>query len=192
MPNFTYTRGIPASSHNPSTDQSDMQVNNDSVDDLLLIDHYSFNNQANFSGYHKKVSLVNNPGPFPTPGGVGSVLYGSNNDWVFTTASLAGAGVQMTVGTKPPIALANGSSFLPGGILIQWGTGNTVLGTLTQAYTYAFSTFFSATATVGALGPGNSVISINTLNPAQITISTSNQSFQPNSVQVFWMAIGLA
>lgn len=190
MPNFTYTDDIPFASHNPSTDQPKMQVNTNSIDNLIAVDHFSFND--NNGGLHKKVSLVNIAGPFLTPGGVGSVLYGSNNDWIFTNASLAGAGIQMTVGAKPPIALANGSSFLPGGILIQWGTGATVVGTLTQSYTYAFSTFFSATATIGGLGPVNSVISINTLNPAQITISTSNQSFQPNSVQVFWMAIGLA
>ena len=190
MPNFTYITGIPAASHNPSTDQPDMQINTNSTDSIISVDHFGFND--NNGGYHKKVSLVNNAGPFPTPGGVGSVLYGSNNDWVFTNASLAGAGVQMTVGAKPPIALANGSTFLPGGILLQWGTGVTVAGTLVQPYTYAFSTFFNATATVGSLGGSNAIVSINTLNPAQITITTFNPSGAPVNVQVFWMAIGLA
>ena len=200
MPNYTYITNIPASSNNPSADQPNMQINTNSIDSLITEDHYGFNAAGlNFSGYHKKVSLVDNPGPFPTPAGVGSVLYsGATNNLVFTNASLAGAGVQLTVGAKPPIAAANGSTFLPGGLLLQWGTGVTLaappasIGTLTQSFTYAFSTVYSASAIVLVAG-SQKTASLSALTNTNITIrvTTSGGTQAPNET-VYWMAIGLA
>jgi len=57
MPNFTYTRDIPFSSHNPSVDQPDMQINNNSIQDIIAVDHYGFNDGDNLSGYHKIIHL---------------------------------------------------------------------------------------------------------------------------------------
>ncbi len=64
MPNFTYKRDIPHSTHNPSVDQPDMEVNNNSIDSLIQIDHYGFND--NLGGYHKIIHLppqVSDPAP---------------------------------------------------------------------------------------------------------------------------------
>ena len=197
MPNYTYITNIPASSNNPSADQPNMQINTNSIDDIIEVDHFSFND--NLGGYHKQVNLVDNAGPFPTPAGVGSVLYsGATNNLVFTNASLAGAGVQLTVGAKPPIAAANGSTFLPGGLLLQWGTGVTLaappasIGTLTQSFTYAFSTVYSASAIVLVAG-SQKTASLSALTNTNITIrvTTSGGTQAPNET-VYWMAIGLA
>jgi len=197
MPNYTYITNIPASSNNPSADQPNMQINTNSIDDIIEVDHFSFND--NRGGYHKQVNLVDNAGPFPTPAGVGSVLYsGATNNLVFTNASLAGAGVQLTVGAKPPIAAANGSTFLPGGLLLQWGTGVTLaappasIGTLTQSFTYAFSTVYSASAIVLVAG-SQKTASLSALTNTNITIrvTTSGGTQAPNET-VYWMAIGLA
>lgn len=57
MPNFTYTLGIPAADHNPSVDQPDMQINNDSIASIIDVDHYGFNDGSNFSGYHDVIRL---------------------------------------------------------------------------------------------------------------------------------------
>jgi hypothetical protein len=49
----TYNRDIPAAPNNPSNDQPPMKVNTNSIDNLLLIDHHSFNDTL--GGYHTVV-----------------------------------------------------------------------------------------------------------------------------------------
>lgn len=197
MPNFTYIPNIPAASHNPSVDQPDMQINTNSTNQIIEVDHFSFN--VNNGGYHKKVSLVDNAGPFPTPSGVGSVLYsGATNNLVFTNASLSGAGVQMTVASKPPIATVNGSTFLPGGLLLQWGTGVTAaspapsIGFLDATFTYPFTTVFNASAITLVTG-SQKTTSLTLLNNTtiRIRVTTSGGTQSPNET-VYWMAVGLA
>jgi|TARA_R110000868_G_scaffold11599_2_gene56661 hypothetical protein len=120
MPNYTYITNIPASSNNPSADQPNMQINTNSIDDIIEVDHFSFND--NLGGYHKQVNLVNsvaNPG---TPAGVGSVLFSKSNDWYFQNASLGLNAIQMTNAAYFPIQAINGGrTFLPGGMIMQWG-----------------------------------------------------------------------
>lgn len=53
---FTYIRDIPFASHNPSTDQPNMQTNTNSIDNLLQVDHVSFNDVTN-SGKHIHVTF---------------------------------------------------------------------------------------------------------------------------------------
>jgi len=120
MPNYTYITNIPASSNNPSADQPNMQINTNSIDDIIEVDHFSFND--NLGGYHKQVNLVNsvaNPG---TPASVGSVLFSKSNDWYFQNASLGLNAIQMTNAAYFPIQAINGGrTFLPGGMIMQWG-----------------------------------------------------------------------
>lgn len=51
----TYNRDIPDGPNNPSRDQPLMKTNTNSVDDILKVDHVSFNT-AN-SGFHKQVTF---------------------------------------------------------------------------------------------------------------------------------------
>jgi len=50
MPNFLYTRDRPNPPNNPSSDVPDMLVNTNSTDDIIAVDHNSFN--TNNGGYH--------------------------------------------------------------------------------------------------------------------------------------------
>ena len=54
MTNFVYTVGIPDAPNDPSADQPNMKVNNDSNDGIWKIDHYGFRN--NNGGYHKQTT----------------------------------------------------------------------------------------------------------------------------------------
>ena len=56
---FTYPREIPSPTHSPSNEQPVMRTNTNSLDNLLLVDHVSFNDASN-SGKHIHVT-------FPTP-----------------------------------------------------------------------------------------------------------------------------
>lgn len=52
MPTFTYNTDIPDAPNDPSVDQPKMKVNTNSIDDILEVDHISFN--AANGGTHKQ------------------------------------------------------------------------------------------------------------------------------------------
>jgi hypothetical protein len=55
---ISYTLGIPAANNNPSTDQPNMQVNNDNIAQLIGIDHCNFNaSPPELSGAHLHVTF---------------------------------------------------------------------------------------------------------------------------------------
>ena len=61
MPLFTYTDNIPDGPNNPSQDQPNMKTNTNSIDQLLAVDHFSFNDGN--GGLHKQVNLVTEASP---------------------------------------------------------------------------------------------------------------------------------
>lgn len=116
MPNLPYTRDIPHSTHNPSSDQPIMEVNNNSNDTLWAVDHFGFND--NNGGLHKQVHLKNQSAP--GIGTVDGVLYSNvnpANSWPFWQNSLG----SFPLITQPTINAFDGSATLPGGIILKWG-----------------------------------------------------------------------
>lgn len=82
---FTFNTAIPAANNNPSVDQPDMLVNNQSTDGIINVDHISFN--AMNGGQHKQVTFNNKnvPAAQTEPQ---SVLYTANKiAAAFNTAS---------------------------------------------------------------------------------------------------------
>jgi len=53
---ISYTTGIPAASHNPSTDQPNMKTNNDNIKSIIAVDHATFD--ASNSGTHNHVTFT--------------------------------------------------------------------------------------------------------------------------------------
>ncbi len=123
---FTYNNGIPAANNDPSVDQPNMQTNTDSIDSIINVDHFSF--ETNFDGTHKQVQLRDSAGingaiPVGLQGNGWETIYssptaGAGELW-FTRGASA-TGIQLT-GPGTPSAIQNGYTFLPGGILMQWG-----------------------------------------------------------------------
>lgn len=130
MPNFTYTPNIPAASHNPSVDQPDMQINTNSTDQLIEVDHYSFND--NNGGYHKvvhqppqgiwdAVNRIGNPSALSGLQEIFALSYTPD----FTGASIdtqlfsqtGGGGLSQLTGSS---LTTDGWQWI-GGVLIQWG-----------------------------------------------------------------------
>lgn len=54
---FSYNRDIPDAPNNPSRDQPKMKTNTNSIDDLIDVDHVSF--ETALGGFHKQVSFNN-------------------------------------------------------------------------------------------------------------------------------------
>jgi len=189
MPNFTYTRDIPFATHNPSTDQPKMQVNNNSIDDIIEVDHYSFNDQNLLSGYHKIVDLVPQVAVPALPAGVGAMLLSSTNgNLVFANAQIP-AGTFLTNSNAPPVAAIKGSTFLPGGMILQWGQGNAVGGIFNDTLTYGLSTVYAAFTTAATLN--NNVITNIVIASPNLTIYANSDSGSPVNALVYWMVIGI-
>lgn len=153
MPNFTYTRDIPDGPHNPSVDQPDMKTNNNSIDDLIEIDHYSFNDATNFSGYHKviheppqgiwdPVARTGNPAAIAGLQEIFALSYTPNYTGAPVDTQLfsqtGGGGVSQLTGSS---STTDGWQWV-GGILIQWGqvttasSGSFAGGTAVGSVTY--------------------------------------------------------
>jgi hypothetical protein len=135
----TYTTAIPGSGDNPSVSQGPMAVNCTSIANLIAIDHFGFNN--NQGGYHNIIHQ-----PFQSPSVDPAPLAGIGQTYVKTVGSdqqlfyESGNGVISQI-TSPftPLPATNGFSYLPGGILIQWGLATTASGS-TITFPTAFST----------------------------------------------------
>lgn len=136
MATFTYTDDIPDATHNPSTDQPDMKINTNSIDSIIAVDHYSFEEgNLNRDGWHKQ-STYPTLGVAPTTLALQGAVYtkdvGGGVTQLFYRPQSNSTEIQLT-GVTPQVA-NNGYSSLPGGILIQWGQ-KALVGTGEQAVT---------------------------------------------------------
>lgn len=194
--NLTYTRDIPATPNNPSNDQPPMRINNNSIDSILLLDHFGFND--NLGGYHdiihqpnQATDPVNITVPVPinqiypksyTPDTTGGVA----DTELFTRTSLGDIS-QLTGYLKGAANEADGWQWL-GGILIQWGT---VLftGSGQQQHTVTFKD-----RVTGAIPFPNFLYVVNTtLHPSggSSTGNTQNVSvFTLNKLSFIWNYTG--
>jgi hypothetical protein len=192
---FIYTPNTPQANHFPSDDQPLMNQNfqyllgtgpaGANTARGLLRDHNMTLNTANApDGIHLQVRMPNQTTPGFT--NANSVIYVNNantdSQIFFNNVS---QNVQLTTAKAGvPNIVANGCSFLPGGLLIQWGRSNNG-GTFTPNFT----TLFSVTSTPNvATGFLNSIAVINSATNAGFTMQNSGGQVFP----VYWVAIGLA
>lgn len=212
---FSYTRDIPFSSHNPSTDQPDMLVNTNSTDDLIDVDHYSFN-ESN-GGKHRQVQmpalvaipagLTNGEGTLytKTASAVSQLFYSpdnSGNQYQLTrtiSASSALFGLSTNNYNGVGAAYSGGWTFLPGGLLFQYGIYNAGGGGLGSSGTIQFPVAFTGIpfvvlpvliAKVGGTG------SIHTVSVISGTVSTTQFMWNLDAsttaqTGIYWTAIGI-
>ena len=115
---FTYTTDIPDGPNNPSNDQPDMKINTNSIDSIIAVDHVGFNTPK--GGFHKQVKFTANQAAPGFGTGVGDIYANtaSGNSWPFWENAL---GSFQLAGNQT--ASSNGRVVIPGGIILQWGTG---------------------------------------------------------------------
>lgn len=63
---FTYSRNIPNPPDNPQFDVTLMQMNAQSINDLIAIEHQGFNTTTNVGGLHTKITLAGGAQATPT------------------------------------------------------------------------------------------------------------------------------
>lgn len=218
MPNFTYNRDIPDAPNNPSNDQGPMKVNTNSTDDLINEDHYSFNDTN--GGLHKQVRLVDLlsiPGSLVSGEGTlytklatstgvsqeSNLFYSpdaSGNEYQLTRtitasfSSLFAGNVQNYNGVG--VNFFGGWTFLPGGLLFQYGALSvnpmTSTGSITFPVTFSAQPF-NIQLTIASKNGGTSTS--RTLSVQSGTISSTGFSWNIESSTsdyrgFFWTAIG--
>lgn len=192
MTNYSYVTNIPLETNSPSEDQPDMKLNTNSIAGLLNEDLIGFG-QTN-GGLHKKASFVaqgSNPGS-------SSGMYveyskaSAGQTEVFAQKDGTVTPIQLTRGV--PSASSSGSSYLPGGILIQWatvtftGTATSVTWTYPTAFT---STVYSLTGNgAGSSGAGAFSVFFDS-PPAGLTSVTVRRDPGASGSSAYVLAIGV-
>ncbi len=218
MPLYAYNRDIPDAPNNPSADQPLMKTNTNNIDNIIDEDHFSFD--ENNGGLHRQVRLPlrgGSPGTIP-PGLVAGegTLYtktvtstgiltetglfytpdNSSDEYQLTrtiTADFAELGTNAAYGTPPATFTQTGGwTFLPGGMLMQYGffgkTGAT--GTSGQVqFPVQWSTgAFSIQLTLYR-NSGNQTLSLDSaIVPTTTTFNFLTSS--SGSDGIYWTAIG--
>lgn len=136
---MTFQANIPLATDLISISQSDIKNNFTSLSTSWNVNHVDFN--ASGAGKHKFVSL---PNQLVDPATAVSevALYAkavAAIPTLFLRKESNGSIIQMS--GQDPIALTNGTTFLPGGIIIKWGQFSTNAGgTATPTFASAFPT----------------------------------------------------
>jgi hypothetical protein len=132
---FPYNLNIPAGPDNPSADRPLMTENTNSISGIIAVDHVGFD--LNNGGYHTVIHSI----PFSTTGtnppknqpvvspaataGFGQIFTAQINDGINPDEALyfESGGGRVTQFTRnfTPTNAANGSTFLPGGLILNWG-----------------------------------------------------------------------
>jgi len=193
MPTFIYTDDIPFPDHNPSTDQPDMLINTNSIDGIIAVDHYTFEEGgANQDGWHKQSTYVAETAPttIALQGAVYTKNVGAGVVQLFYRRESNGVEYQLTGPATPTINATNGFTFLPGGLILQWGkqvaaSDGTIVTYPTLFTSPAFSIQISFAQNAGAsssISVGGGAMTTN----AQFLI----RMFGAAAIDVFWVAIG--
>ena len=193
MPLYTFDASVPAANDNPSSDQPDMLVNNQSTTGILGEDHVTFN--LNNGGQHKAVTWNQDasyvPVAFPvsppksftnTVDGAGNALPGGVPQQFYYSGSAVQSQNQYR-------SISSGSTILPGGIIMKWGSVPGVNNNLTISFVTPFpNNIFSLQVSGGTTSSPQP-----TINFEQSTLSVNSfvakiTGTQP--INVYYVAIG--
>lgn len=149
-----YNVNIPFATNDPSVDQPDMLENTNTINTFVEQDHLGFNDQfngnANSGGWHTDIHLINQGTGFvPTRitevGQLFSKLVTMNGitsmALFFQSDTGVGASNSLTQITAPKntVASSSGYTFLPGGIILNWGS---VTGIAPVQHAFGSENFF--------------------------------------------------
>jgi hypothetical protein len=213
----TFNPLVPNGLLNLSVDYKNLQLNFQQLDTSFGKDHIKFSITPN-NGYHTVIHCVpfstlasNPPNNYPISqltippsaplnvSGIGELFVAQTNDGIFPDEQLyyqSGGGrlIQMTRNFIPTLA-ANGATFLPGGLILNWGqavmnvnASNPTNITFTQAYA-SNSTIYSITTGYGSTSTSTTAQNAFVFNITKTGFSVNNTSSSSSKI-LYWMAIG--
>jgi hypothetical protein len=130
----TYQPNIPQPGQLISISQNDILQNFQQLNAAWLVNHVDFNTAP--LGKH---NLVEFPNQSSAPAGAASemTLFSQLASGVSQLFYIRNAGTPFQLTGKDPIVAASGSTFLPGGIILQWGTWTLASGVPNAAVSFA-------------------------------------------------------
>ena len=157
-----------------------------------IVDFYGNTSDAK-QCLHKKVSLVPqvSPDPVMTPGAQ-SLLYTFSNNLYFKNSSNVPVGIKLTNNeASSPLSTGNGMSWLPGGLMIQWGQFTSASNPATVTFPVAFSAPpFSIVATVANPATQTVSVQVRAQTMTNFTYYTFSGSSSAVNMPINWIAIG--
>jgi len=191
-----FTQGYPPDGSSLGQTKSVIRDNLDGTFLTLGVDHINNNGQPGSlpAGYHNAIHMVNRTEP-ATVAATGELWCtkandGYADDTLFFQKTGGGLKTQLSRNIAPS-ATANGYTFLPGGLILQWGSSTAVQSSATNVITFpiAFTVnVFSVQATV--VTDDNSTIRFSLLNAATLTNFTTTQTNSSHFTRLYWLAIG--
>ena len=197
MPIPTYTPGYPPDGSSLGQTKSTVRNNLDGTFQTLGIDHINNNGQPGSkpAGYHNVIHVVPQAGNPGAVTGYGQLFSKTVNSYTTDQALFweTGAGLiqQLTVNLTPSAA-TNGYTFIPGGIILQWGFIPNPARTATQNFNITFpNACFNVQLTTRTDEGGIQGFWIdddvsNPINATRFAYTGSSPSLQG----LYWFAIG--
>lgn len=191
---MVYTPSTPTASQFISISQPLIQENFSQANTIFGANHVEFDSTdvAN-QGKHTFVSMIEQSSDPTTAvneialytkdlGGINTLYMRKESDG--TVIQLSGA---------DPLAAASGYTFLPGGIILQWGTGHAEGTGHVNTFPIAFpNNCFSVTLTGDSTGDGRSILRVWSKSQANFTAVTrrGDSGTQDGAADLYFIAIG--
>jgi hypothetical protein len=207
---MTYNPNIPQPSDNLSDSQNDLLNNFQTLDTSFAVNHYQFSNATANNGKHKfcempigilPVGLSANEATIYGKSAVGLSPATEGNLWFTPDAS--GKEYQLTRTISDGVsypkfgAATTGWTFLPGGLIMQYGTvttisgGGTSNGTVIYPITFTSpSTAYSINLTVRESSNSRRYVKVATSSSTGFTCWVQSDSGSNEANVVYWVAIG--
>ncbi len=200
MPAIPYVNNIPQGADLLSQSQPSLLTNTQGVSTFVNVDHLDFANGN--AGMHKWVELPTPGAPavvagkidlFPQLNNAGNFATGRNDLYVQPAAQVAGVlGTAIPATATSPVV--NGWSYLPSGIIFQWGTYATPGGTSgVLAFPQPFPTVCLQVivSTLFSNGDQNRTVQLNNFNAAGFTVISTQRTANANAnAACTFLAIG--
>jgi hypothetical protein len=121
--NYDYNLNIPFATNKPSVDQPDMQINTNSIASIIGTDHLTFGTAtgSQIDGYHNIIHFntqLNDPNAIPGTGQLYTRTISGDQELFYESGNGIKSQLTSPSGTSPGFI---GYTFLPGGIIMQWG-----------------------------------------------------------------------
>lgn len=192
-----YISNVPLSNQTLSQTQPTINNNFTVLNANMGADHVDFTNSpppGGNGGLHNKVSLVQQGGD-PSSATSIDILYtksaaGKTEVFMRRASGDGGNVIQLTTAAGNPVASANGVSFLPGGMIIQWGLQSAPSDNVQINFPTTFpNNCFTVTATPYKSGSISSLTGFGVKSPPSTTGFTTR--FSGTTLDyIGWMAIG--
>lgn len=188
---FSYNQNIPNPPNDPADDVGIMQTNAQAIAGIIAVDHVGFN--VVNGGTHNQVTFAKNQTAPGFPAGAVADMFANiatGQSWPFWQNALGS--FQML---GPNTSTANGSTFLPGGIILKWGNATTS-GSGTPNSTITFGTAFpancfAAVCTTTETSTNRNFVVVYGISASQLQVTAINSGGSAQSgVSFYWFAIG--